>query len=133
MFEHDRELLKQIAETTNETREILVATQEEVQELVTTVDAIKTDLETAKTTIESEFAELEKQIAEGKTGGEVNLTPLSEAIASLTPQAQALEQLKANPPAAAPVAGAGVATPGGPAGPGALAEGQAPQQAAESA
>jgi predicted RecB family endonuclease len=80
---------------------ITMATQQEVDQLVTDVATIKADLDTAKTNIETEFATLESEI-----GSDVDLTSLKTAIEGLAPQAEALEQLKANPPAAAAPANA---------------------------
>lgn len=71
--------------------------QEEVEGLVKEVQEIKTNLTTATTNITTEFAEIEKQITEGKSGSEVNLGPLKEAIAELKTPSEELENLKPVP------------------------------------
>ena len=112
MREHSE--LEAIARAVHNIERITVATQAEVNELVTTVGSIEQLLEEAKKNIEQEFSVLEGQLG----GSGVDLTPLKTAIDALTPTAQALEALKAAPPAAegaaaaaAPAAGAAAAAP----------------------
>lgn len=77
-----------------------MATQAEVDKLVTDVKQILTNLGTAKTNIEERFSALEQALSEGKTGSDVDITGLKTAVGELGTPTTELEDLQ--PVAATP-------------------------------
>jgi hypothetical protein len=80
-----------------------MATQEEVQALVAKLENIDKEVVQYKEAVEKEIAELEKKNEEKPAEQQLDLTGLTAVVGQLDTVAASLNQVKEEPPKAAPV------------------------------